>query len=219
MFHLFYGGAKIHPQRIRTRESIGYAWSSDGYTFVKHPQNPVAPRESNPNAAAFAEVHCIFEPPFLYLYHTLRYLAPRTPADQKKFPMVENLGVQVLVTRRPFELDMPVIHHATLGPGQTTAEADSPPISLHGISDASATVEYFRGDKAPRRIRIHVLQSDDGSQWKAAESFDMEPASAGQSRKTFPLKLGRRFVKVLASNADPSDSVSNLAITVRLRGE
>ena len=30
-FHMFYGGAKIHPQRICTRESIGYAFSSDGY--------------------------------------------------------------------------------------------------------------------------------------------------------------------------------------------
>ena len=139
MFHLFYGGAKIHPQRIRTRESIGYAWSSDGYTFVKHPQNPVAPRESNPNAAAFAEVHCIFEPPFLYLYHTLRYLAPRTPADQKKFPMVENLGVQVLVTRRPFELDMPVDPPRDFGSGpdhrRSGLAADQPARHFRRLGD------------------------------------------------------------------------------------
>jgi hypothetical protein len=218
LYHLFYGGAKIHPQRIRTQESIGYAWSADGCTFTKHPQNPVAPREANPNAAALAEVHSIFEPPFVYLYHTLRYLAPRTPADQKKFPMVENLGVQVLVMELPFELDMPVIHGATLGPGRTTDEADSPPISLHGVSSASATVECFRGEKAPRRIRMHVLESHDGRQWKTADELDAEPPAAGQSRRTFPLKLGARFVKVLASNPDPAAAVSNLSITVRLRG-
>ena len=101
LFHMFYGGAKIHPQRIRTQESIGYAWSADGRTFVKHPDNPVVRREDCPNTAAFAEVHSIFEPPFVYLYHTLRYLAPRTPADEKKFPTVEHLGVQVLATGRP----------------------------------------------------------------------------------------------------------------------
>jgi hypothetical protein len=163
-------------------------------------------------------VHSIFEPPFVYLYHTLRYLAPRTPADQKKFPMVENLGVQVLVMELPFELDMPVIHGATLGPGRTTDEADSPPISLHGVSSASATVECFRGEKAPRRIRMHVLESHDGRQWKTADELDAEPPAAGQSRRTFPLKLGARFVKVLASNPDPAAAVSNLSITVRLRG-
>ena len=37
-FHMFYG--ELHPERIRTRESIGYAFSRDGYSFQKHRAKP-----------------------------------------------------------------------------------------------------------------------------------------------------------------------------------
>ena len=59
VFHIFYGAAKQHPTRRSTRESIGYAYSLDGYDFTKYGANPVAPRDRNPNAAAFAEVYTI----------------------------------------------------------------------------------------------------------------------------------------------------------------
>jgi hypothetical protein len=39
--------------------------------------------------------------------------APRTLGDEKRFPMVEDLGVKILVTARPFELDVPVIRGTT----------------------------------------------------------------------------------------------------------
>jgi hypothetical protein len=216
LFHMFYGGAKIHPARIRTQESIGYAWSADGFTFVKHPQNPVARREDHPNAAAFAEVHAVFQPPFVYLYHTLRYLAPRTPGDQKRFPTVENLGVEILATARPFELDMPVLHRPTLGPGQSTSASESPPVSLRGLSRASVTVQGTRGPKATKGIRIQVLRSDDGSSWKTAEVFEAESRAGQTMRRTFPLNLASKFAKILVENPDPSESLTDLTVTAKL---
>jgi hypothetical protein len=78
VFHTFYGGTKW-----RKLESIGYAFSFDGFNFTKYPGNPVAPRENNPDASAFAEVHAYWESPFYYLFHTLRYIS--------KGPHVEDL--------------------------------------------------------------------------------------------------------------------------------
>lgn len=37
VFHCFYGGPMLHPVRIRSHESVGYAWSRDGRDFAKHP--------------------------------------------------------------------------------------------------------------------------------------------------------------------------------------
>jgi hypothetical protein len=216
LFHMFYGGAKIHPERIRTQESIGYAWSADGFSFVRHPQNPVARREDHPNASAFAEVHAIFQPPFVYLYHTLRYLAPRTPGDRKRFPLVEDLGVEILATARPFELDMPIIRRATLGPGQSTPPTDSPPISLRGLSRSAVTAECVFDPQATRGLRIQVLRSEDGSQWRTAEVFGGDATAVRTARRTVPLALDSRFAKILVENPDPSASITNLAITAKL---
>ena len=102
VFHMFYGGAKLYKPRIASRESIGYAYSFDGVRFVKFGRNPVATREAEPNAAAYSEVHSILEPQFVYIYHTLRYKRPWRARFQPQFPTVEDLGVQVLVTQRPF---------------------------------------------------------------------------------------------------------------------
>jgi hypothetical protein len=206
----------IHPERIRTQESIGYAWSADGLKFVKHPQNPVARREDHPNAAAFAEVHAIFQPPFVYRYHTLRYLAPRTPRDEKRFPMVEDLGVEILATARPFELDMPVIRRSTLGPGQSTPPTDSPPVNLRGLSRATVTVDSVPGPKATHGLRIQVLRSEDGSQWRTAEVFEGDGTAIRTARRTPPLNLDSRFAKILVENPDPSESHTVLAVTVKL---
>lgn len=217
-FHLFYGGATIHPERIRTQESIGYAFSTDGYHFVKHPGNPVARREANPNAAAFAEVHAIYEPPLVYLYHTLRYLAPRTPADAKRFPMVENLGVQILATSRPFDLDMPVLQRESLGPRTTTPAIDSPPVSLSGIRRAVVTAACVYHPRATQGLRVHLFSSRDGLRW-SEPAFLSAPCRPGESgRATWPLGLDAPFVKILVENPDPSESVANVSVTVRLGG-
>ena len=73
VFHIFYGGTKW--QKL---ESIGYAYSLDGYNFIKHSGNPIGPRENNPDASGFAEVHALWESPFYYVYHQLRYISSET---------------------------------------------------------------------------------------------------------------------------------------------
>jgi len=123
VFHLFYGGTKLYAPRRLSRESIGYAYSFDGYNWVKYGLNPVVTREACPNLACFAEVHAIFESPFIYLYHTIRYKGPLRQGqgdtydgykvDLKSY-LYEDLGVQVLVTRRPFSLDTVSYTHLTL---------------------------------------------------------------------------------------------------------
>lgn len=92
--------------------------SFDGYNWSKNGLNPVAMREANPNATSISEAQSIFESPFVYVYHALRYKAPWRPGDEKRFPWVEDLGVQVLVTHDDFSLEMPLINLQTLEPGK-----------------------------------------------------------------------------------------------------
>src|SRR5262249_11404282 len=103
VYHMFYGGAKEYKPRRLTMESIGYAYSLDGYNFIKYGGNPVASREASPNAAAFAEVHALFEPPFIYVFHTLRYIEPEK-ALQPGGIDVEDLGVEILAMEKSFHL-------------------------------------------------------------------------------------------------------------------
>lgn len=82
-------------------EALGYAYSFDGFKWFKYGKNPVAVRQANPNASAFAEVHAIIELPYIYIYHTLR----PEHYEGRNYPWVidgEDLGVQVLATQRPF---------------------------------------------------------------------------------------------------------------------
>ena len=98
MFHAFYGGSLLTDDRDTARESIGYAYSTDGINWTKYADNPVIPTANVPNAAAFAEVHAILEYPRIYCYHTLRYLKCPDGEDQKWFDedWIEHLGTQVL---------------------------------------------------------------------------------------------------------------------------
>jgi len=220
ILHTFYGGAKLFPERIRSRESIGYAYSFDRYHFVKHGRNPVVPRQACPNTAAMAEVHAIFEMPLVYLYHTLRYLQPPSAADREKFSNVEHLGVQVLATATPFRLQMPHLSLETLGPGKTTSLDDVPPIGLGQVRDVALTAECVYAAKVTKPLRLHVRSSYDGVHYDTADlgclENDFTPGALG--RKTFPVDTKVRFLKVLAENPDPSESVSKVKITVTVGG-
>ncbi len=213
MFHMFYGGTRIHGPRL---ESIGYAYSFDGFKWFRYGKNPVASRHANPNAAAFAEVHAIFELPYIYLYHTLRpeKYEGRNPMD------VEDLGVQVLVTQRPFSIDMPALYVETLAAGATTKLDDAPPICLSNIIGLSMTVECQYSENAQKPIRIHVRSSYDGVDYDTSDLYtldnDLRPGQL--SRKTFQLDSKVRFAKVIVENLDPSESVSEVQITVTLGG-
>ena len=222
LFHMFYGGAKLYKPRIASRESIGYAYSFDGVNFRKYGRNPVATREAEPNAAAYAEVHGIIEPPFVYVYHTLRYKKPWRARFQSQFPTVEDLGVQVLAMQRPFSIDMPILNLATLPAGATTSlsSEDSPAVALGHVTRAALTVECTYGERPKLGIRLHVRSSPDGLKYDTADlrTFDLGFQPRQTCRKTFELDTNVRFIKVLVENLDPSESVSDVKLTATLGG-
>ncbi|MBI5395698.1 MAG: hypothetical protein HZA91_10415 [Verrucomicrobia bacterium] len=219
-FHLFFGGAKLDPERMRTQESIGYAFSPDGFRFSKHPQ-PAARRESVPNLAAMSEVHAIHEPPFIYLYHTVRYKEPPRPQDRAKHPRVEHLGIEVIATERPFHLTMPVLHRENLGPRELTNPFDCPPLCLANVTRAELCVECRFSDRATKGVRIRVCTSDDGAQWSSADALGLElDAKAGRlARGGRVLEPKPRFAKVVVENLDDKEPVPRVNITADLRGE
>ena len=203
VFHIFYGAAKWAKL-----ESIGYAYSFDGYNFVKHPCNPVAPRENNPDASGFAEVHALWEPPFFYLYHTLRYISRGG----------EDLGVQILTTNPSFRLPMPVISFDSIAPGTTSELQDCPPISLAHISDLALTAECTYHADAKSGLRIHVRASCDGINCDSEDLSTVDiPLVPGQNVcKTVDLDTNAMFIKVLVENLDNAHEVANVKVTATL---
>jgi len=189
VFHIFYGGTKWMKL-----ESIGYTYSLDGYDFVKHSGNPVAPRERNPDASAFAEVHALWEPPFYYVYHTLRYISKEHGAIGG-----ENLGVQILATETPFRLAMPVLLIDSLGAGAFSELTVCPPISLERISDVAITVEHTYHADAKGGVRVHVRASYDGINYDTGDiyAFDIPLAPGQNVSKTVGLDAKVMFIKVI----------------------
>jgi len=220
VFHMFYGGAKLYVPRILSRESVGYAYSFDGFHFIKYGRNPVATREAEPNAAAYSEVHSILEPPFVYVYHTLRYEKPWRERFKPQFPTVEDLGVQVLVLERPFSLDVPVLNRPSLAPGRTTALGDSPAVALGHVARAALTVECTFKEEAKRGVRLHVRSSPDGLKYDTTDLYTLEvgPAPGQTCQQTFTLAPNVRFIKALVTNLDSSESVCDLKVTATLGG-
>ena len=80
-FHIFYGGGDLRRKRIMVKESIGYAYSTDGYHFTKYSENPVVPRALIKDAGALAEVHFLIQYPKIYLVYTYRHDNPRFEED------------------------------------------------------------------------------------------------------------------------------------------
>jgi len=222
LFHMFYGGAKLYEPRIATRESIGYAYSPDGIHWTQYGGNPVASREAEPNAAAYAEVHSLIEPPFIYLYHTLRYKQPWRDRFRDQFPTVEDLGVQVLVMQRPFRLDMPLLQQDKLAAGAVTSMSrdESPVVALSHVTSAVITAECTYNASAANGTRLHVRSSPDGIQFDTVDLHTFEPKfEAGSTvRQTFPFTPSTKFIKVLVENLDASHDVANLKVAVTLGG-
>ncbi len=214
MCHMFYGGPELFGPRL---EHVGYAYSFDGFEFFKYSKNPLIARQVSPNTAAFAEVHAIIEPPFIYVYHTLR---PVMHEGKKSYPWVENLGVQVLATQRPFSFDMPVLNLDTLDAGEKTALSDSPPVCLGHIKRVSITAECTYSKDARKPIRIHIVSSPDSEKYDTTDlyTFDNDFKPGQTARKTFELDTKVRFIKVIVENTDQSQSVSNVNITAGLSG-
>ena len=218
VFHMFYGGAKVYEPRIATRESIGYAYSFDGYHWTKYGGNPVATREADPNASAFAEVHAIYEAPFIYVYHTLRYRKPWRDRHADLFPGVEDLGVQVLVTQRSFKLDMPVLHLDQLAAGAITKLIDSPNVSLAVADTLALTVQCTFSTQQTEGLRVHVRSSTDGLTFDTVDlaTFEVGPGRGGTVRQTYPVDARPEFIKVIVENGDTIHPVQGLQVIATL---
>ena len=221
VFHMFYGGSKLYAPRILTRESIGYAYSYDGFNWIKYGLNPVATRYANPNASAFAEVHAIFEAPFIYLYHTHRYIDSWMAGDKERIASnAEDLGVQILVTQRPFSIDMPVLNIETLAAGKTTALNETAPICLSNIQGLAITAQCRYDKKAKKPIRLHIVSSTDGLVYDTADlyTFDNDLTPGKTAIKTFDVNTSVKFIKVIVENTDNSKTVADIKITATLKG-
>ena len=217
---MFYGGAKEDLPRRRTRENIGYAYSFDGYHFIRYGGNPVAGKEAEPNAASFSEVHALYEAPFVYVFNTIRYLDPRKAplATAIKDPTrIEDLGVQILVTRRPFRLAMPILNQRLLESRTTTDFSDCPPVALDAVTQVSLTAECRYAPGATAAMRIHVRSSFDGAAYDTSDvfTFENELLPGALARKTVQIPVGPRFIKVLVENPDRQQSVANVHVTQR----
>ena len=205
VFHMFYGGTKWCKL-----ESIGYAYSLDGFAWHKSPLNPVGPREMNPDASAFAEVHALFEPPFIYVYHTLRYISR---------PRCEDIGVQVFATRRPFRLSMPVLR-ADIPPGGSTSLDACAPIALDHVRSLALTVRADYDSNANAGLRLCVKSSCDGLVYDTEDLFSFDGGfEAGQtSQFTTEVPCVSRFAKVVAQNLDSAHPAANVQVTATLAG-
>lgn len=217
-FHVFYGGAKEHPTRMMSRESIGYAWSDNGRRFHKSALNPVAPREAVPNAAAFGEVHTLVEPPFAYLYHTLRYKEP-APEDAERFPtQVEDLGVEVIALQRPFRLAMPWVALDRLDAGQRALAPE--PLCPGGARVESVTLACEVESKQGTLGTLHaeILTSADGVRYdtEPLDTLSLELPGEGRAQQTFECELPARFARVRLSTEGPV-ALRDVTATATLR--
>ena len=220
VFHTFYGGARTHPNRMLTREDLGYAYSFDGFKWIKYGLNPIARLDNCPPVASFAEVHTIMEPPFIYIYHTQRYTHPCTINGKHRDPADEDLGVQVLVTQKPFSLTYPLMQIDSVAPGKTTTLEDCPLLPLANISKLAITAELTYAKNANSHVRLHVRSSFDGLNYDTGDLYTYDcPVEKGKTvRHTFLPAPNVKFLKVLVQNFDGKLPVKNVKITAVLGG-
>ena len=203
IFHCFYSACMT--QKL---ESIGYAYSFDGYKWTKYEANPVVVLERTPDASAFAEVQALIEPPFIFLYHTLRYISRGG----------EDLGIHVLSIDPHFRLSMPVLILDSLGPKAISELGNCCPIGLDSVSSLALTTECKYHADAKKGLRIHVASSYDGINYDDFDLYVFDvPVRAGKTvRKTVELSPKVRFVKVMVENLDDSHEATSIKVTATL---
>lgn len=222
VFHMFYGAAARAKERPESLENIGYAYSFDGFKWHKYGRNPVASREAEPNVGAYAEVHTIFEPPFIYLYHTMRYKErPEHASADAQMPWIEDIGVQVLAMQRPFSLKMPIVILDSIAPGVTTTLSlqDTKAVSLGNINRAALTISCRFEASAKKGIRLHVRSSPDGLEYDTVDkqTFEVLANPGSEVRQSFDLDTNTRFIKLLIENQDAAESVHDICVIATLK--
>jgi hypothetical protein len=92
VYEMWFSGAKMrkNPRVLPREEDAGVAYSLDGVHWQSGADNPVMLHRNLPGpASAMSEVHVLYEHPFRYIYHTLRWLTD----DQDN----EDLGVEIML--------------------------------------------------------------------------------------------------------------------------
>jgi len=215
IFHCVYGGTKA--PKI---ESLGYAWSYDAINWHKYQANPVIPLSRVPDASAFAEVHCVVEGSYIYVFHTLRYFtgegtARGLPSGSMKW-LTEDLGVQVLTIDPQFKVSFPILMMDSLDAGQSSRIAACLPIGLEAASKLAIATECTYASNAKAGLKVHVRGSDDGIHCDTMDmfTFDIDRQPGKTARKTVNLSPNSKFAKVIVENLDKSNAVKSLKVTI-----
>ena len=218
-FHMFYGGAKTHPNRLLSQESIGYAYSLDGKSFTKYSKNPVARREAVAYGAAMAECCFLAEYPYLYIYHTLRYSEPWLEQDKEKFPSMEHIGVQVLCVADKFTVSYPVYSLAELAAGESAVGYGKLPLSVENAKKFSLTVKCTYAEDAKAPLTLHLLSGLAEKAFDTEDTYTFEmPVAAGKTvQKTFSGNVCTKFLQVVSENADKKCGVKDVEISITLK--
>jgi len=160
----------------------------------------------------------LIEPPFIYVYHTLRYISDLY--NENGHWSTEHLAVQVLSTSATFRIPVPVMQIESLGAGQQTEMKTCLPIGLDNASACALTVECDYASQAKAGLRVHVRSSYDGIIYDSQDlyTFDFE-ASAGEAAcRTVELEAKAHYLKVVCENLDEASDVSQLRVTATIVG-
>ena len=219
LFHMFYGGGKTNEVRIRSRESIGYAYSVDGKNFIKYSKNPVAHRENLAYGAAMAEVCFLPEYPYIYLYHTLRYSESWHKDMEEEFPRIEHIGAEVLCIADKFNVSYPVFNIDTLAANEIKYDDKKLPLTVAEAKDFSLTVscEYEKKATAPLKVNIYTGINEKTFDTKPYKSFLLDVVSGEKVQQTFSSNVCAKFMKVVVENTDNSSKISNISVNVMLK--
>jgi hypothetical protein len=213
IFHMLYGGTK-NPKL----ESVGYAYSFDGFNWIKYAANPVIPLDRVPDASGFAEVHSFIEGPYMYVYHTLRYFTGKgTARGLGNVPKweTEDLGVQVLTAYPHYKITFPVLMMDSLGPQQSSRLQDCLPIGFEAASSLALATECTYDSTAGAGVRLHVRASDDGVNCDTEDlhTIDIAPQAGKTVRKTVELRPNTKFAKIFVENLDSAHAVKAVKVT------
>jgi len=211
IFHMFYAGSPYPPQSF---ESIGYAYSFDGYNWIEYSGNPVVPRERTPDASAFGEIMSLLEPPYIYLYYTLRY----NSKDFWEAPHGEDLGIHILTIDPHYSLSMPILNITSLSAGKSSDLEECCPLSFEAVGGLALTVECKYNPRAKAGLKIHIVSSYDGLTYNNVDlySFDIDLKAGQTVNKTIELTPKVKFIKIVAENTDITQSVEAINVTATL---